>query len=86
MTSRRPPTFENNNLHEYLASRTQSLARLNSDEAKPRMVEHNRKQRRRWFSKKYYASVMNIKEFYETNIGKTFTGIISNALNKNFGQ
>lgn len=45
-----------------------------------------KRQRRRWFSKKYYASVMNIKEFYETNIGKTFTGIISNALNKNFGR
>ena len=45
-----------------------------------------KRKRRRWFSKKYYASVMNIKEFYETNIGKSFTGIISNALNKNFGR
>ena len=44
------------------------------------------RQRRKWFSRKYYASVMNIKEFYEDNIGKAFTGIISNALNKNFGQ
>ena len=45
-----------------------------------------RRQRRKWFSTKYYASVMNIKEFYEDNIGKSFTGIISNALNKNFGR
>jgi hypothetical protein len=45
-----------------------------------------RRQRRKWFSRKYYASVMNIKEFYEDNIGKSFTGIISNALNKNFGH
>ena len=44
------------------------------------------RQRRKWFSRKYYASVMNIKEFYEDNIGKSFTGIISNALNKNFGR
>ena len=44
------------------------------------------RQRRKWFSRKYYASVMNIKEFYEDNIGKAFTGIISNALNKNFGR
>lgn len=29
---------------------------------------------------------MNIKEFYEDNIGKSFTGIISNALNKDFGR
>ena len=66
-------------------SRTQSQARLNSAEAQPRTVGHNRK-RRRWFSLKYYASVMRIKEFYEDNIGKTFTGILSNALNKNFGR
>ena len=44
------------------------------------------RQRRKWFSRKYYASVMNIKEFYETNIGKAFNGIISNALNKNIGR
>ena len=44
------------------------------------------RQRRKWFGRKYYASVMNIKEFYEDNIGKSFTGIISNALNKNFGR
>ena len=36
-----------------------------------------RRQRRKWFSRKYYASVMNIKEFYEDNIGKSFTGILS---------
>ena len=45
-----------------------------------------KRQRRKWFSTKYYASVMNIKEFYEDNIGRSFTGIISNALNKNFGR
>ena len=44
------------------------------------------RQRRKWFSRKYYASVMNIKEFYEDNIGRSFTGIISNALNKDFGR
>ena len=44
------------------------------------------RQRRKWFSRKYYASVMNIKEFYEDNIGRSFTGIISNALNKNIGR
>ena len=35
------------------------------------------RQRRKWFSRKYYASVMNIKEFYEDNIGRSFTGIIA---------
>ncbi len=36
-----------------------------------------KRQRRRWFSRKYYASIMNLKEFYEENIGATFTGLIS---------
>ncbi len=30
-----------------------------------------------WFSRQYYASVMRIKEFYEDNIGRSFTGILS---------
>ena len=41
------------------------------------------RQRRKWFSRKYYAWVMRLKEFYEDNVGRSFTGIISNALNKN---
>ena len=45
-----------------------------------------KRKRRRWFSRKYYASVMNIKEFYEDNIGKTFTGILCSALSKDFGR
>ena len=36
-----------------------------------------KRKRRKWFSRKYYASVMRIKEFYEDNIGRSFTGIIS---------
>ena len=35
------------------------------------------RQRRKWFSRKYYASVMRLKEFYEDNIGRSFTGILS---------
>ena len=45
-----------------------------------------KRQRRKWFSTKYYASVMNIKEFYEENLGWQFCGLISSALSKNFRQ
>ena len=38
------------------------------------------RQRRRWFYIKYYASFMNIKEFYADNLGKEFVGIINEAL------
>ena len=33
--------------------------------------------RHRWFSRKYYASVMNIKEFFADNLGKEYQGILS---------
>lgn len=35
------------------------------------------RKRRRWFSRKYYASVMNIKEFFADNLGRQYQGIIS---------
>jgi len=44
-----------------------------------------RRKRRRWFSRKYYASVMRLKEFYEENIGKEFCGILM-RLEGNYNQ
>lgn len=41
----------------------------------------NRRKRRRWFSRKYFASVMNIQEFYADNLGREFCRAVSNALN-----
>lgn len=40
-----------------------------------------KRQQRRWFSRKYYASVMNIKEFMSDSLGKEFCGIMADALN-----
>lgn len=37
---------------------------------------------RHWFSRKYYMSVMNIKEFMGDNLGKQFQGIIADALDQ----
>ena len=45
-----------------------------------------KRQRRRWFSRKYYASVMNLREFLEENLGREFCGILSSALSKDFRQ
>ncbi len=42
----------------------------------------NKRQRKRWFSRKYYASVMNIREFFADNLGKDMADTISNALTK----
>lgn len=41
----------------------------------------NGRKRKRWFSRKYYASVMNIQEFYADSLGQEFCRAISNALN-----
>ncbi len=43
----------------------------------------NRRKRKRWFSRKYYASVMNIQEFYADSLGQEFCRAVSNALNPN---
>lgn len=40
----------------------------------------NRRKRRRWFSRKYYASVMNLREFIAENLGKDMANTISNVL------
>lgn len=34
---------------------------------------------RPWFSKKYYSSVMNLRDFMAENIGKEFLGVMSEA-------
>lgn len=41
---------------------------------------NNPRRRKRWFSKKYYASVMNIREFYADNLGRNLADTVSNAL------
>ena len=41
----------------------------------------NGRKRKRWFSRKYFASVMNIQEFYADSLGQEFCRAISNALN-----
>ena len=37
---------------------------------------------RHWFSRKYYMSVMNIKEYLSDSLGKQFIGIIAEALSQ----
>lgn len=35
---------------------------------------------KKWFSKKYYASVMNIRDFLSENLAEEFTGIVAKSL------
>lgn len=38
-----------------------------------------KRQRRPWFSRKYYASVLNLRDFLGENIGQEFQGIIADT-------
>ena len=38
------------------------------------------RERRRWFSRKYYSSVMNLKDFMADSIGREFVGLIAGYL------
>ncbi len=40
----------------------------------------NRRRRKRWFSRKYFASVMNIQEFFADNLGRDCCLAVANAL------
>ena len=40
------------------------------------------RERRQWFSRKYYASVMNIRDFYGESLGQEFCGVLSDALSE----
>ena len=41
-----------------------------------------KRKRRRWFSRKYFASVFNIRDFMADSLGKEFNGILSNVYDK----
>lgn len=46
----------------------------------------NARKRRRWFSRKYNASVMNIRDFYADNLGRDLADTVSNALTRNISR
>lgn len=46
----------------------------------------NKRKRKRWFSRKYFASVMNIREFFADNLGKDLADTVSNALTRDLSR
>lgn len=39
---------------------------------------------KRWFSRKYYASVMNIRDFMAESIGSEFVGVVAKAIDDKY--
>jgi hypothetical protein len=47
----------------------------------PGDIGHDKvRQRRRWFSVKYFSSVMNLRDFMAKSLGKEFVGMVCSAL------
>mgnify|MGYP003296657802 CR=1 FL=1 len=46
------------------------------------LANGTRRKRRRWFSRKYFASLFNIRDFMADSLGREFTGILSNVWNR----
>lgn len=42
--------------------------------------------RKKWFSTKHYASVMNLREFFADNLGRESANVISNALTSDLAR
>ena len=48
-------------------------------------IGRERKRKKKpWFSRKYYASVMNLRDFLADNMAKEFVGVVAQSLNDKF--
>ena len=45
---------------------------------------HKNRQRKQWFSNKYFSSVMKMKDFLADSVGEQFVGVMSNAFRDEF--
>ena len=39
---------------------------------------------KKWFSKKYYFSVLNLRDFLADNIGQSFVGVVAKAIDDKY--
>ena len=39
---------------------------------------------KKWFSRKYYSSVLNLRDFMADNIGQSFVGVVAKALDDTY--
>ena len=46
------------------------------------LANGTRRKRRRWFSRKYFASLFNIRDFMADSLGRDFNGILSNVFDR----
>lgn len=48
-------------------------------------IDRERKRKKKpWFSRKYYASVMNLRDFLANNMAKEFVGVVAQSLDDKY--
>lgn len=57
------------------------IGRANGRHRSSRSAFVMKRRKNRWFSRKYFASAINIQELYAASLGQEFCRAISNALN-----
>ena len=62
------------------------MMHFSTNSAQHSMAKIVKRRKNRWFSRKYFASVMNFQEFYADSLGQEFCRAISNALSPPFGR
>ena len=48
------------------------------------MGRKKERQKKQWFSQKYYASVMNLRDFLADNMAKEFVGVVAQSLDDKY--
>ena len=48
------------------------------------ICREKRRVAKKWFSRKYYSSVLNLRDFLADNIGQSFVGVVAKALDDNY--
>jgi len=48
------------------------------------IVREKKRKAKKWFSRKYYSSVLNLRDFLADNIGQSFVGVVAKALDDNY--
>ena len=64
-----------------------SLSRRDGRRLKAYHGDIGREKRRvakKWFSRKYYSSVLNLRDFLADNMGQSFVGVVAQALDDNY--
>jgi hypothetical protein len=71
---------QSNELAHSLSSRDGRRLKANHGD----IGREKKRKAKKWFSRKYYSSVLNLRDFLADNIGQSFVGVVAQALDDNY--